>query len=1196
MKRTVSEQKPPLAPKPSVKPAAVQTDLASRLFVYQCSPPAVENKVKPAVAPKPCLSKIPPPAINSKSKLEYHAHFQQKPDSNVGLLNFRNGTFVENNKPEWDYIIPICVCSHGNCVDCVAPEDGHQKVLQRERSSDPRKQGTKESFRKASEDRKCLSKCISGNVSSSTSQKINQIHNADALKTNQSIILNGKIETQTPPIHQKNVSSIISPVDSVPTAEHNESKQISSNIVHHSQFPDKIHSVSKPPQKNAPVAMQRKDKTEKPNVVLQQSSGLTRTELTVLPLDVNNSDLFTRENTNNLNINTVGHSNGTQNDSRVVPVPAPRKKIPRMQHNKQDIDAQETEVKSQNLDSHVDANSETYYQYPVWRRVAQTPRPENCRQGGTTEVSVDELLKKIMFRAPLCEIKNKDCVDITDTEAKTRLASEESGELAKQNQPSRKPALNLKPKSKSLSSVDMRRPDGLKKPSLLRIMDLDISVKKVPRLVQNGHLDFTGVKNEQSVDTESYLEETQGLTSLHNGHIDRLNVKGIADLKKIGIEQSVDGDDLEIDAEHVYDHVYEDIVEYENLPPLSTANIEVANNCQNQSFMYEDDGLYEYPDVFPENPINSKERQEILQRNVLEEMQGDTQSDEDESSFEEDEDNTNNTERQIEAEKSKAAHIVNEILTSEKIFVNVLKLLHIDFREAVLKASCQTGRAVIDERVVKQILCSLPQLYELNCNLLKELEERVAHWDEHRAVADIFVKKGPYLKMYSTYIREFDKNVALLEEHCRKNPAFAKAVREFESDPCCANLAVKHYMLKPIQRIPQYQLLLTAYLNNIDESSPDYKDAEAALVIVKEVANHANEIVRQEDNFQKLYEVQCRLIGQHVIVQPGRVLLKEGILMKSSRKVMQPRMFFLFNDSLLYSTPLPSGNFRVNNMLSLAGMKVSKRYQEGYHELNIESIERSFILSASSATCRDEWLQAVSTAIEDYSKTSIRNPETEPQDVTDNDSQLGTKAPIWIPDQRATMCMICTCEFTLTWRRHHCRACGKVVCQACSNNKHPLKYLKNQLERVCDLCFHILQKSCSGDHGPSNTPLSPTGKSSGTFHRRAKKIPSALKEVSANTGASSMSGYLERTKGNKKQWRRFWFVILNKVLYTYAASEDVAALESQPLLGFSLKPENPESSLQFKVYHKKTLYYIFRANDRQTFQRWIEAFQEATVL
>lgn len=52
--------------------------------------------------------------------------------------------------------------------------------------------------------------------------------------------------------------------------------------------------------------------------------------------------------------------------------------------------------------------------------------------------------------------------------------------------------------------------------------------------------------------------------------------------------------------------------------------------------------------------------------------------------------------------------------------------------------------------------------------------------DEHAQVADIFLKKGPYLKMYSTYIREFDKNVALLEEQCKRNPAFSAVVREFE--------------------------------------------------------------------------------------------------------------------------------------------------------------------------------------------------------------------------------------------------------------------------------------------------------------------------------------------------------------------------------------------------------------------------------
>jgi len=34
-----------------------------------------------------------------------------------------------------------------------------------------------------------------------------------------------------------------------------------------------------------------------------------------------------------------------------------------------------------------------------------------------------------------------------------------------------------------------------------------------------------------------------------------------------------------------------------------------------------------------------------------------------------------------------------------------------------------------------------------------------------------------------------------------------------------------------------------------------------------------------------------------------------------------------------------------------------------------------------------------------------------------------------------------------------------------------------------------------------------------------------------------MSGYLHRSKGTKKPWKHLWFVIKNKVLYTYAASE-----------------------------------------------------------
>ena len=56
-----------------------------------------------------------------------------------------------------------------------------------------------------------------------------------------------------------------------------------------------------------------------------------------------------------------------------------------------------------------------------------------------------------------------------------------------------------------------------------------------------------------------------------------------------------------------------------------------------------------------------------------------------------------------------------------------------DFREAVSKASRQAGKPVIEERLLNQILYNLPQLYELNQDLLRELEQRVHKWymNEH---------------------------------------------------------------------------------------------------------------------------------------------------------------------------------------------------------------------------------------------------------------------------------------------------------------------------------------------------------------------------------------------------------------------------------------------------------------------------------
>ncbi|KAL1456603.1 hypothetical protein WDU94_001321 [Cyamophila willieti] len=71
---------------------------------------------------------------------------------------------------------------------------------------------------------------------------------------------------------------------------------------------------------------------------------------------------------------------------------------------------------------------------------------------------------------------------------------------------------------------------------------------------------------------------------------------------------------------------------------------------------------------------------------------------------------------------------------------------------------------------------------------------------------------------------------------------------------------------------------------------------------------------------------------------------------------------------------------------------------------------------------------------------------------------LGKRAPYWVPDTEAPQCMHCAARFTLVKRRHHCRACGQVLCSRCCNRKAPLEYLQHAQERVCLVCYELLMK------------------------------------------------------------------------------------------------------------------------------------------
>ncbi|XP_044205920.1 FYVE, RhoGEF and PH domain-containing protein 5-like isoform X1 [Thunnus albacares] len=591
---------------------------------------------------------------------------------------------------------------------------------------------------------------------------------------------------------------------------------------------------------------------------------------------------------------------------------------------------------------------------------------------------------------------------------------------------------------------------------------------------------------------------------------------------------------------------------------------------------------------------------------------GETAADEDQGRTSEEEDGggDSNYDRQPDG-RSRAFYIAKELVDTERLHVKALKLLQEDFREAVVAAVGDEGEPVLDEKRLWEILNELPDVYTLHRRILTELENRIRNWEESQRIADIFLSRRAEFLVFTTYIGHYDRSMNLLEESCRTSPAFAAIVHQFEQQsPAGEKVSLKHQLLQVIVRVAQYRMLLTDYLNNLSPDSKEYEDTQAAVVIVSDIADQVNDSLKDGENLLRLVNIEYSVRGQRDLLQPGRVFVKEGTLMKVSRKSRQPRHLFLMNDVLLYTYPQQDGKYRLKNTLSLTGLKVSKPIVDNVQNaLRIEGTDISITLSASSFIEREDWFYTLSRAVTEHTRGSVAFSSCSGEARDRLRLSLGEKAPTLVPVSQVMMCMNCTSDFSLTLRRHHCHGCGRIVCRSCSRNRYPLKYMKDRMAKVCDHCYSEL-KTRGGD-------VSVSGKNSPRLNRTSRPLSAVFQNIHPPNiwrhrkgGMSfpqmtvseegSISGSLHRSKKSKRNWKRLWFLLKDKVLYTYRAQEEKVASESLPLLGFTVKlpdkQRGEEEANVFQLYHKHTLYYTFKAEDNYTAQRWVNAMEEATVL
>ncbi|CAL8117441.1 unnamed protein product [Orchesella dallaii] len=557
-------------------------------------------------------------------------------------------------------------------------------------------------------------------------------------------------------------------------------------------------------------------------------------------------------------------------------------------------------------------------------------------------------------------------------------------------------------------------------------------------------------------------------------------------------------------------------------------------------------------------------------------------------------------------EHKKCYKVANELLTTERTYVKILHLIDQIFHFRVDQEN--RVQQMFSTEIITQMFCNIKSLYQLHHDhLLPQLEKRLKNWEDDPRIGDIMKDFAPFLKMYSEYVQNFDNSINLINLYREKNVRFMNIINDIQKMEECCNLPIQHHLIGPIQRIPRYRLLLEAYLRRLPENSVDKPDTEKALEIVSKAAEHANEAMRRIASFKKLLEVQENVKGVVDLVSPTRTLVKEGKISKISARTgdHQERYVFLFSDVMLLCSIRPIANRMISNApyqlrarLDVASITVAEGDDlEVVNTFYVEDSHKKIELYTQTAQEKEDWMTAIHNAKEQLieRKSSLRLGSISP-----TEDELGMKEPTKLKSESVSKCMECYTSFSIMKRRHHCHACGSVVCAKCSDSKLPLPYAGGKSCRVCKRCKMVLQekeaqakKGSGGDSDPT-TPEDSAERLRGVLDVPAK-VPAVL------------SGYLSLRLRGRKEWTTRWFALRTDfVLYCYDKEADERAMTATPIPGMStlMLEELPKSDCPsvapsdkervFRIAHghgRKS--FVFLAQSRPDALNWISHLKQA---
>ncbi|XP_062046504.1 rho guanine nucleotide exchange factor 10-like protein isoform X2 [Lepus europaeus] len=277
-------------------------------------------------------------------------------------------------------------------------------------------------------------------------------------------------------------------------------------------------------------------------------------------------------------------------------------------------------------------------------------------------------------------------------------------------------------------------------------------------------------------------------------------------------------------------------------------------------------------------------------------------------------------------------HILGSIVQSEGSYVDSLKRILQDYRNPLMEMEPKA----LSARKCQAVFFRVKEILHCHSMFQIALSSRVAEWDSTEKIGDLFVasfSKSMVLDVYSDYVNNFTNAMSIIKKACLTKPAFLDFLKRRQ---VCSPDRVTLYglMVKPIQRFPQFILLLQDMLKNTPRGHPDRLSLQLALTELETLAEKLNEQKRLADQVAEIQQltksVSDRSSLSKLLTSGQRQLLlcetltetvygDRGQLIKSKE-----RRVFLLNDMLVCANINFKGQLEISSLVPLGPKYVVK--------------------------------------------------------------------------------------------------------------------------------------------------------------------------------------------------------------------------------------------------------------------------------